>query len=249
VTTSPLFYILVAVAAIIIGLAKGGFGGSLGVLVAPILLIVMPATDAVGVALPLLIIGDLIALRFYWRRWNTRVIRELLPGTIIGVVLGSLLLSALKQYEAGIRIIIGLIVLLYVVYKLFEPRIRQNIEHQPPHMGHGVAFGIGAGIASTVANSGGPIVSVYFIMHRLDPHGFIGTSALYFFAVNMLKVPSFIASGLLRWPQFWQVAWSLPLVLFGAWLGKLMVRYLPQQHFDKVILVVLAFAAVFLLTR
>jgi uncharacterized membrane protein YfcA len=138
---------------------------------------------------------------------------------------------------------------LYCVYKILEPRIRQDIGHSPPQKWHGSVFGAGAGLASTVANSGGPIVSVYFVMHRLSPEAFIGTSALYFFILNLIKVPGFLLSGLLQWDQFFQVAWSIPLIFVGTWLGKLLVQYLLPQQFDRVILVLLAFAAVFLLTR
>src|SRR4051812_17899722 len=173
------------------------------------LLLVMPAPAAVGVALPLLMVGDWLALGMYWKRWNWPVVRELLPGTVFGVALGSLLLGLLKQYEAAIRITIGVIVLLYCLYKVLEPRIRQDIEHSPPQKWHGSVFGAGAGLASTVANSGGPIVSVYFVMHRLSPEAFIGTSALYFFILNLIKVPGFLLSGLLQWDQFLQVAWSI----------------------------------------
>ena len=59
----------------------------------------------------------------------------------------------------------------------------------------------------------------------------------------------FLLSGLLQWDQFVQVVWSIPLIFVGTWLGKLLVQFLQPQQFDKVILVLLAFAAVFLLTR
>ena len=44
-----------------IGLAKGGFGG-LGVLLTPILALVLPVAQAVGVLLPMLMVGDGVAL-------------------------------------------------------------------------------------------------------------------------------------------------------------------------------------------
>src|SRR5262249_1538120 len=122
-------YLAIAGAALLIGLSKGGLGGWVVALVTPLLTLALPGPDALGVALPLLLLGDCLAMGMYWRCWNGTIIRRLLPGTIAGVVIGSILLRQLTP--EALRTAIGLMVLAYCLYKVIEPRIRRDIEHSP----------------------------------------------------------------------------------------------------------------------
>ncbi len=65
--------ILIAILGLMIGLAKGGFGG-LGVLLTPLLALVLPVAMAVGVLLPMLMFGDVIALYMYWKQWDLKLL-------------------------------------------------------------------------------------------------------------------------------------------------------------------------------
>ena len=61
---TPLWLALVAlgVSVIIIGIAKSGFGGGVGILAVPLTAAALNADTAVGVLLPLLIAGDMFAV-------------------------------------------------------------------------------------------------------------------------------------------------------------------------------------------
>src|SRR6266498_4884916 len=61
--------ILIAILVLMFGLAKGGFGG-LGVLLTPLLALVLPVAMAVGVLLPMLMVGDVFAVYLYWKEWD-----------------------------------------------------------------------------------------------------------------------------------------------------------------------------------
>jgi hypothetical protein len=70
---------LIVVIAFMIGLSKGGLGGPVLVaLVAPVLSQIMPVSQAVGITLPLLLVGDIMALIAYWRAWDMGYIRLML---------------------------------------------------------------------------------------------------------------------------------------------------------------------------
>ena len=63
-TVDPLvFYIMVAVIAFMIGLAKGGLGGTLGALATPLLALVMPADQVIGLILPVLMLAAIVVAR------------------------------------------------------------------------------------------------------------------------------------------------------------------------------------------
>src|SRR5438876_10579781 len=109
---NSLWLLAVATGAFVIGLSKGGLGGTAVTLVTPLLALVMPAPTAVGVVLPLLLIGDMFALWAYWKCWSSPVIISLLPGTVVGIVVGSWLLATLPAVI--ISRIIGIFALSFV---------------------------------------------------------------------------------------------------------------------------------------
>src|SRR4051794_4844301 len=76
-------WILLGVGAFIIGLAKAGFGGGMGIAVAPMLATVMPSRAAIGLMLPLLLAGDVMTLVGYRGGWDRRNLIEILPGAIL----------------------------------------------------------------------------------------------------------------------------------------------------------------------
>jgi hypothetical protein len=244
-----LLILAVAISAFVIGLSKGGLGGTVVSLVTPTLALIahMPAGEAVAYALPLLLVGDAFALRTYWGRWDRAVIIKMMPGTIIGIVIGAQLLSSLSPIT--IRHGIGIMVLLFCLYKVIEPRLRQNLAdaQSDTRLWHGSLFGGGAGVASTLANAGGPIASVYLLMEHLTPTAFIGTSALYFALVNVMKIPNLLQAGMLQPIWFVQTAWAIPLVIAGVWTGKWLINRLDVRAFERVILVLLSITGFFLL--
>src|SRR5215211_5824399 len=113
--------IVIAVLGFMIGLAKGGFGG-LGAVLTPILALVLPVTLAVGVLLPMLMVGDVFAVYLYWKEWDLDLVKRMLPAGIVGALVGTALLSWLSS--AGLRIILGIFVLVLVAYKFVSDRIQ-----------------------------------------------------------------------------------------------------------------------------
>src|SRR5258708_28513668 len=101
-------------------------------------------------------IGDGFAVWMYWRCWDGPLIRRLMPSVIVGIVIGSLLLPVLSP--AAIRIGIGLLVLVYCIYKLFERAIRRDLEHNAPKAWYTPGFRTSTCISSTVGNTGRPVL-------------------------------------------------------------------------------------------
>src|ERR1700689_2100705 len=124
------WWIIVFLAVLLIGVTKSGFGAGVGLMIVPMTVIAMGhipgrgSEAALGLLLPLLIAGDLIAVWQYFHLFfpNTadpqalhlqarRVLVRLLPGTVVGVTLGSILLKLIHTrgdlVGALIRIEIG----------------------------------------------------------------------------------------------------------------------------------------------
>lgn len=237
-----LIVVIVAVS-LLIGLSKGGLGAALVVLTTPLLTLVMPAKQAVSTALPLLILADGLALWMYWKKWDMRYIRLMLPMAVIGVVIGTYLLATLP--ELTLRRLIGGFALIFVIYRLLDNQIKQ-IRYQPRRW-HGWLAGGASGMASALANNGAPPFTAYMLLQEVDPVPFIGTTTLFFAVVNLLKVPTYLQSGILNFNDVLQVAWASPLIVAGVVLGRWLVRRMNRVVFEYVMLAVLTIAALILL--
>lgn len=241
---TPIVYVAVAVAAFLIGVMKAGTGGGLGPLITAILVSALPAGAALGLQLPLLILGDAAALTALWRRWDLRLGAILLGGALIGIVLGTLVLRSIDGDL--IRRLVGAVALLFVAVTVIEPRLR-NLQDYRPGVGPGVAAGAVAGVASTLAHAGGPPAAIYLILHRVQPVVFTSTMLFVFALVNLIKVPAYVAAGLFDPELFVTLLPALPFLPLGVLVGRRFVTRVDKRRFDRVIIVLLLVTGVSLL--
>lgn len=232
----------IALAALMVGLAKGGLG-PLGGLLAPLLSQVMPVQEAVGLTLPLLMIGDVFALRAYWKQWNTRYVRLLLPAAVVGIVLGVLLLKTLP--DTTMRTILGIVTLITVAYKLASDSIKR-LAYQPRDWHGTVAGGVG-GFASALANAGGPPITAYMLLQKLEPTVFISTQVLFFAIINALKLPIFLSANVIDLQRLLSIAPAMLLIPVGVWLGYQVIKRMDRRLFDWFITATLLWAGLSLL--
>ena len=90
---------LAVLAVLFIGLSKAGFGGGLGMLTTPLCALAFPPRDAIGILLPLLCAGDIFSLYYYWGKWERQNLKYLLPGVVVGVVVGVYLIGGFSSRE------------------------------------------------------------------------------------------------------------------------------------------------------
>lgn len=238
----PTFFLIAAAVCLLVGLAKGGIA-SLVLLTTPLFTLVMPVDQAVATTLPLLMIGDVFALAAYWRRWDNALLRITLPPGVVGAVVGTYWLTQLP--DEVLRTTLGVLTLVYVGYRLLATRL-EVLAYDPPPLAGGAA-GLGAGLASALANAGVPPLAAYILLKRPTPTQFVGTVTLYFTVLNIVKLPLYVRSGVLQWAAFAPVIWTVPLIPLGVWAGKRFVDWVRPDVFDAVILAALALTGVLLL--
>lgn len=244
------FRIVVALACLFIGLSKGGLGGPVPVaMLTPLLSLVMPASQAVGIILVPLMVGDAMAVTFYWRKWDLQVVKLLLPAAVIGILVGGFVLISLANTGQNVVIkrLIGAFTLVVVIYKVSD-KMLTTIEYRPQKW-HGYLAGWLAGFGSSLANVGAPPYTAYMLLQKIkDPIQFLGTTSLFFAIVNALKLPLVLSNPkVLDLHVLASILWALPLVPVGAWLGRKSIRYVNAQVFERVMLVLLFGLSVFTL--
>ena len=220
-------------AAALTGLAKTAVPG-LASVTAALFALVLPAKESTGVMLALLLIGDAIALWAYRRDENTAVLIRLVPSVLAGVGLGALLLAVSTQ--AQMRRAIGAILLPLVIVTLAQRR------WGPPRVSQGrvarAVYGTLAGFTTMAANAGGPVTSIYFLASRFSVSEFLGTTAWFFFTVNVIKAPFTVGMGLLRPEHLPLIGLLAPVVLAWAWAwaGRRLASRIPLRVFEPLII-------------
>jgi uncharacterized membrane protein YfcA len=240
------------VAVLFIGISKAGFGGGLGLLTTPLAVFAFGPRDAIGIILPLLCAGDAFSLWSYWRQWDSRNLRFVLPGVVVGIIVGVQLIPRFSARELNIAI--GCIAVAFVLFQLVKERIFRAEGAFAPNHRVGIPIGLATGITSTFAHGAGPIMSMFLIPQRLPKEVFVATNALIFTYVNWLKMPFFCidraqvdlpifaATSLITRQTLLISLLFFPLVPLGAWLGVWMNRRISQRAFMNVVFVFLFLA-------
>ena len=242
---SPLFVgVVIAVLGFTIGLAKGGFN-AIGALTTPILSLVLPVSLAVGVLLPMLLVGDAFAVYSYWREWDWPLLRRMLPAAFVGALVGTWLLAVMTPN--ALRLALAVFVLLLVAYKFASDRITR-LAYQPRGW-HAPATGVLAGIASGMFNTGGPPFNAYLLLQKMPPRTFIATTALFFALVNLLKVPGFLITGVLDVPLLLSLWWVLLFIPLGLAAARWLVSRVNQRAFEWIIVALLVVSSVVLFAQ
>lgn len=234
---------LLLVAALLVGFAKTAIGGVAAISIA-IFAAVLPARESTGALLPLLLVGDLVAVRLYRRHADWHRLLRLLPSVAVGVVLGAVFLAAVD--DTVMRRTIGAVLLGLVAVHLV---LRRRGPQEPVRAG-GVAaavFGLLAGFTTMVANAGGAVMSLYLLSAGLGVLAFLGTGAWFFLVVNAFKVPFSVGLGLLTAETLLMTAVLVPALLVGAEVGRRVIGRIDRDRFEQVVLVFTVLAALNLL--
>lgn len=206
--------------------------------------LVMPANEVIGLLLPIFILTDVFAVASYWKEWDWKLIALLMPGAIAGVTVATFFITNVAPET--LRMTLGVIVLLFALYKLMGARIFRSKAYQA-HDWHGMATGTAAGLFSALAHTGGPPVSIYLLLQGVSTTTFNATSALFFAILNWIKVPYYFYADLFDYERLLDVIWLLPLLPLGVWVGKRLSDRISREAFERVMVILLVAIGLFLI--
>jgi hypothetical protein len=247
----PAIYLTVTVIAFFItAMSKGGFGGGIGVISIPMMIMVIPPKFALGMWLPLLVWCDILTMRHYPKEWELRPNLLLAPWMVAGIVIGYFLLGSISKET--IKISIGGLALAFCGLELVRMWVRREVEeHQErppwkPGWFSAAPFGLSAGVSTMIAHGAGPITTIYMLPQRMDRRTFVGTLARFYFVFNTLKVPFFILGGWITLETLRYSLWLVPLAPLFVWSGSALNKRISTQLFVQLIYVALALTGVYL---
>ena len=117
--TDPVFYAVVGMAVILVGMGKGGFSG-LGTASMPLLVLVMEPVPAAAMLLPILMAQDVVGVWAFRKTFDAPTLKLMLPGAFVGIFLGWLMASAVQA--DAIRFMVGLIAVTFGANRLLAMR-------------------------------------------------------------------------------------------------------------------------------
>ncbi len=83
----------IAVGAFFIGFFKSTFSMACGILLVPFMVMFWPTRFVLGLISVLMWATDYVLIRMFWRQWEGRLIKLVVPGFIGGILISSLPLS------------------------------------------------------------------------------------------------------------------------------------------------------------
>ncbi|MCL2472137.1 MAG: sulfite exporter TauE/SafE family protein [Treponema sp.] len=217
-----------------IGVSKTGFNSITAVIV-PVIALIFGAKESTGIILPMLIFADVMAVSYYHREVEWKYVFKPLPWALAGfaaAILADKLVPVQEfKYLMGSSIFVGLVVMIWN-----DHRSKDN----PPPSGwwFSALFGIAGGFSTMIGNIAGPIMAVYLLSMKLPKKNFVGTTAWFFFIINLLKLPVQIL--------FWNNITTktllfdltlVPVIIIGAVLGVFLVKVISESLYRKTVVI------------
>ena len=228
-----------ALAVYLVGIAKGGFGGTVAMLGVPLMSLVTDPLTAAAILLPILCLMDLLTLWKYYGAWDSRLLQLMIPPAIVGIAIAALLFKYLSvniiEFMLGILSIgyVGVFVINKLRHgKRVNPSSKPSLNEQLQQTAtrwRGIGWCGLSGFTSTIAHTGGPPLSIFMLSLNLSKITFQASIVGYYFIVNYTKLIPYAYLSLLNIDNI-----SLSLFLAPiAYLGIMSGIWLHQRVSDK----------------
>jgi uncharacterized membrane protein YfcA len=226
-------FVVVILAAAVSGLI--GFG--LALVAVPLLLIFFEPAEVVVLLSFISLFTNIVIVQDSWRQVETRSILSLMPWAIIGLILGTEILRSVNPDY--IRLGVGVVVVLSAMLLLRDVTIK-GIEGRL-----GTVFaGATSGALATSTGIAGPPIVLLFAARRLPKASFRVSNAAYFLVLGVAIIITLFARSIVEVSEVWTAAILVPAAFIGKTLGTVLVKYLSDDAFRKITLLVVLLTGV-----
>jgi hypothetical protein len=170
-----------------------------------------------------------------WRKIHFRSAGWLVFATLFGIPLGLLLLTS--SHQRFVKAALGIVILAFSIYSLIG---RAPLELKRDHRGWLLACGFVAGVLGGAYGMNGPPLVVYGAMRRWSAQHFRATLQGYFLPASIIGMIGYWLAGLWTPAVNHYYLLSLPVMLLGVFLGRVINHRLHGEAFLKYIYIGLA---------
>lgn len=224
------FWVAAVIAAMFVGMGKGGLP-MVGMLGVPVLSLSISPVTAAGLLLPIYVLSDAFGLWVYRREWNARVVAIMAAGMTVGVGIGWATASVVSE-----RLVTGLVGAIGLIFAASLILRRAEVaEPRAARVGPGLFWGAVTGFTSFVSHSGAPPYQVWVQPLGLTKAVFAGTSTIAFAYVNLIKLVPYWALGQLNPANLKAAVWLAVPATLAVFAGARLVRVIPERLFFRLV--------------
>jgi uncharacterized membrane protein YfcA len=208
-----------------------GFGG--GAIAVPLLALVFPLQVTVPVVTVLNMLSSIGHGIADWRHIVWRAIWHIMPGSLIGVLIGLYMMGLFDPQPLGRAL--GVFVVLYALYVLL---LAGREVHVPRRWLPVVAVltSTSAGlIGALFGGAAGPMYVIYLNGLRLGRDAFRVTITSIMLFQGVTRLVGYAVLGLYDRNVLVLLAAALPMMLIGSWLGARLVRRFNPEWFNRAV--------------
>jgi uncharacterized protein len=241
---SVIDWLLILMCAMLIGMSKTGVPG-VSMIVVPTLALIFGGKQSTGVLLPILIFADIFAVIYYHRHANWKHLLRALPWAFGGLLLALWIGNLVNDIQ--FKHIIAITVFVSIGLMIWKDYVTKT-EFSPDSWWFAAIMGIAGGFATMIGNVAGPVFAIYLLAMHLKKQSFIGTTAWFFFIVNLTKFPlQVLVWKNINWPTLLIDCLAFPAIVLGAWLGIIIVKRIPEKTFKWLVIVITTLSALLIL--
>jgi len=230
--SDPAFIAVAVLAVLLIGLSKSGFGGAMGGLSVPLMSLLITTPQAAAIMLPIMLVLDALGLVVFRGKSDRANLRIIIPGGMIGIVLGALTFHFVDA--RWIKGVVGIEALLFGFDRLRQVSAAGD-ETGMPAVAKGLFWSSISGFTSFISHAGGPPILQYLLPQGMDRVRMVGTTTIFFAVINFAKLLPYSVLGLLDMSNAAISLALLPVAPVGYWIGLKLLKRLPVEPFNLVV--------------
>lgn len=185
-----------------------------------------------GVVIPL-------ALAFLYRRHIlVREVFWLSLGCIPGIPAGTHMLTTLSG--PVLLLAVSGMLIFFVLWQALSRKVRASL---PYHAALAFGTGVAGSFLTACTGLGGPVMAVYAAFRGWEKEKALASTSMYFNCINVGMISLQWKAGLYTPDILSTVAISLPCALIGVFVSMPVIRYIDQQTFRKILLVMIFVSA------
>lgn len=221
---------LSALAALLVGMSKGGLP-AIGMLAVPLMSLFMSPVQAAVLLLPIYVLSDVMGMWLYRRDYSRANLRILIPAGVFGVFMGWLTASYVS--DRAITLMIGAMGVAFCLNTWL--RNQANRPARPAHVLRGGFWGILSGFTSFISHAGAPPFQLYMLPQKLPKAEFAGTATIVFAVINFAKIWPYQNLRPYAADTLWHALTLVPFALVGAVAGAWLTRKIADVWFYRVV--------------
>ena len=225
-TQADFLFFLLALFSEILGTISG-FGSS--ILFVPLAAFFFPFQDVLGITALFHVFSNTAKLLLFRTGFDKNIAVRMGISAVAAVLLGA----ALSKYApiAQLDLALSAFMLVLSIYLLsgHHKRLKQSNVNL---VGGGLLSGFVAGLLGT----GGAIRGIVLVAFELPKQVFIATSAWIDMGVDTGRLMVYWYNGYLQERMLWMIPILIAISGLGTWLGKQVVKRMPEALFQRVVL-------------